>query len=55
VESVSESIAFWPFTHGELLDDLRAAGLEVAASTYAPDAERYVVTTRRSAAGAGAG
>ena len=55
VETVAESLAFWPFTHEELSDDLRAAGLTVEASTYAPDAERYLVTTRRSAAGAGAG
>ena len=55
VESVSESLAFWPFTHEELADDLRAAGLTVETSTYAPDAESYLVTTRRSAAGAGAG
>lgn len=55
VESVAESLAFWPFTHDELSDDLRAAGLELEASTYAPDVERYLVTTRRSAAGAGAG
>jgi SAM-dependent methyltransferase len=55
VESVSESLAFWPFTHEQLADDLRAAGHTVEASTYAPDAESYLVTTRRSAAGAGAG
>ena len=55
VESVAESLAFWPFTHEELCDDLRAAGLAVDASTYTPGGERYLVTTRRSAAGAGAG
>jgi SAM-dependent methyltransferase len=55
VESVVESLTFWPFTHDELLDDLRAAGLAVEASTYAPGADRYLVTTRRPAAGGGAG
>ena len=55
VETVAEALAFWPFTHEELAEDLRAAGLTVEASTYAPDAERYLVTARRSAAGAGAG
>jgi SAM-dependent methyltransferase len=55
VETVGESLAFWPFTHDELTEDLRAAGLAVEASTYTPGVERYLVTTRRSAAGAGAG
>jgi SAM-dependent methyltransferase len=55
VDNVAEALTFWPFTHEELDADLRAAGLTVAASTYAPDAERYLVTTRRSGAGAGAG
>jgi SAM-dependent methyltransferase len=55
VERVAESLTLWPFTHEDLDADLRAAGLAVEASTYAPGAERYLVTTRRSAAGAGAG
>jgi SAM-dependent methyltransferase len=55
VETVAESLAFWPFTHEELAEDLRAVGLAIEASTYAPGVERYLVTTRRSAAGAGAG
>jgi SAM-dependent methyltransferase len=55
VRTVAESLSFWPFTHEELADDLRAAGLTVEASTYAPGVARYLVTTRRSAAGAGAG
>jgi SAM-dependent methyltransferase len=55
VESAAESLAFWPFTHDELLADLQAAGLAVAATTFAPGAERYLVTTRRSAGGGGAG
>jgi hypothetical protein len=29
--------------------------MTVESSTYAPDVDRYLVTTRRSAAGAGAG
>jgi SAM-dependent methyltransferase len=55
VETVAESLALWPFTHEELAEDLCTAGLTVEASTYAPDIERYLVRTRRSAAGAGAG
>ena len=55
VESVAESLTFWPFTHDELLADLRAAGLAVEATTFALNAERYLDTTRRSAAGGGAG
>ena len=49
VETRGEALAFWPFTHEELDADLRHAGLEPAASTYAPDAERYLVTARRGA------
>jgi SAM-dependent methyltransferase len=55
VETVAESLAFWPFRHAELDEDLRAAGLDPATSTYAPDAERYLVTARRASAGARAG
>lgn len=47
VATHSELLAVWPFTHGDLLGDLRAAGLEPATDTYAPDAERYLVTARR--------
>jgi SAM-dependent methyltransferase len=55
IESVAESLAFWPFTAAELEEDLHAAGLAVEASTYAEDADRYLVTTRRSSAAARAG
>jgi hypothetical protein len=41
--------------HDGLLADVRAAGLAVAATTFAPDAERYLVMARRSAGGGGAG
>jgi SAM-dependent methyltransferase len=46
VTTVSERLSFWPFTHDELQEDLRWAGLEPLASTYEPDAERYLVTAR---------
>jgi SAM-dependent methyltransferase len=49
VATVRETLAYWPFTHEELDDDLRAAGLEPAASSYAADVERYLVTARRAA------
>jgi SAM-dependent methyltransferase len=39
-----ERLRFWPFTHDELDEDLRAAGLSPASTTYASDAMRYVVT-----------
>jgi len=48
VETIGEALSFWPFTHGELQDDLAAAGLAVETSTYAEDADRYLVVTRRS-------
>ena len=47
VTTVSERMPFWPFTHGELLEDVAAAALELESSTYAPDVERYLVTARR--------
>jgi SAM-dependent methyltransferase len=52
VETCSERLEFWPFTRDELEADLREAGLAVAGSTWSEKAERYLVTARRSAAGA---
>jgi hypothetical protein len=43
VETHSERLRFWPFTHEELDEDLRGAGLLPASSTYACEAERYTV------------
>jgi SAM-dependent methyltransferase len=42
----AERLAYWPFTHDELDDDLRAAGFEPEASTWSPEADRYAVTSR---------
>lgn len=50
VTTLHERLTFHPFTHEDLDDDLRAAGLEPLGSTYAPDATRYLVTARRAAA-----
>ena len=48
----AERLPFWPFSHEMLLDDLRAAGLEPADSTYADTVDRYLVTaTSVSSAG----
>jgi SAM-dependent methyltransferase len=47
-----EQLSYWPFTHGELDEDLRAAGFEPESSTWAPDAGRYVVTSRANASNA---
>jgi 2-polyprenyl-3-methyl-5-hydroxy-6-metoxy-1,4-benzoquinol methylase len=55
VETHVGRLDFSPFTERELGEDLRAAGLEPVASTYAPEVERYLVTARRPGAGAGAG
>ena len=44
-----ERLAFWPFRHETLDNDLRAGGLEPRTSTYARDADRYLVTALRSA------
>lgn len=48
VGTVGERLTFWPFTHGRLLDELRAAGLEPVADSYAADLDRYGVVARRS-------
>jgi len=53
VTTVSERMPFWPFTHGALDEDLAAAGLTPESSTYAPDADRYLVTARRPPAPSG--
>jgi len=42
----AEQLSYWPFTHDELDADLRAAGFEPEASTWSPEAERYLVTSR---------
>jgi hypothetical protein len=47
VTTVGERLAFWPFRHETLDEDLRAAGLDAEASTYDPDVDRYLVTARR--------
>jgi SAM-dependent methyltransferase len=44
VETHRERLDFWPFRHEELDDDLRTTGFEPAATTYAADVERYLVT-----------
>jgi SAM-dependent methyltransferase len=46
VTTHAERLEFWPFTHGALDEDLRAAGLTPEWSGYEPDAERYLVTAR---------
>jgi SAM-dependent methyltransferase len=47
VTSRAERLTFWPFTHQELDEDLRASGLTPESSTYTDDVERYLVTARR--------
>jgi hypothetical protein len=49
VTTHAEQLAFWPFAHDTLAAELRAAGLQPETSTYAPAAERYLVTARRTA------
>ena len=49
VETIGERLAFWPFSHEMLQEDLLAAGLQAGTSTYAGDAERYLVTAVRPA------
>lgn len=44
VTSRAERLAFWPFRHQTLDEDLRAAGLSPASTTYSDDVDRYLVT-----------
>ena len=44
VTSHTERLAFWPFRHETLDEDLRAAGLSPATTTYTDDVDRYRVT-----------
>jgi len=47
VETHAERLDFWPFGHEVLDEDLRAAGLVPASTTYAADVPRYLVSARR--------
>jgi len=49
VTTRGERLSFWPFRHETLREDLLAAGLQAAASTYEPDVTAYLVTARRVA------
>jgi len=49
VTTHAERLAFWPFRHQALDEDLHAVGLSPESSTYTPDKERYLVTARRNA------
>jgi len=42
----AEALEYWPFTHEELDEDLRASGFAPASSTWSPDVDRYLVTAR---------
>ena len=44
VRTVAERLEVWPFRHQDLEEDLVTAGLDLAASSWAPDAPRYLVT-----------
>ncbi len=44
VHTVAERLEVWPFRHQDLEEDLVAAGLDPVASSWAPDAPRYLVT-----------
>jgi SAM-dependent methyltransferase len=55
IDAHGERLDLWAFSERDLDGDLRAAGLEPAAGTYTPDAERYLVSARRPGGGAGAG
>jgi SAM-dependent methyltransferase len=46
VTTYSERLALWTFRHETLDEDLRAAGLTPATSSWADDVHRYAVTAR---------
>jgi SAM-dependent methyltransferase len=41
----TERLRHWPFTHGELQDDLLASGFTPATTTFDPEVGRYLVTS----------
>jgi SAM-dependent methyltransferase len=47
VTTIGERLAFWPFSHETLREDLVAADLTRETTTYEPDVDRYLVTARR--------
>lgn len=51
VTTHTERLTFWPFRHESLAEDLRDVGLIRRASTYAEEAERYLVSARRASPG----
>jgi SAM-dependent methyltransferase len=48
----AERLAYWPFTHEQLDADLRAAGFTPEASTWDPEVDRYLVTSRANSSNA---
>ena len=48
----AERLAYWPFTHGELQDDLLFAGFTPAATTFDCEVARYRVTSRANSSNA---
>lgn len=54
VTTHGELLVFWPYTEPELREDLIAAGLEPELGTYAPDADRYLVSARAPGGDGGA-
>jgi SAM-dependent methyltransferase len=48
VTTHGERLAFWPFDHDTLRDDLRAVGLERSTTTYSDELPRYNVTARHA-------
>ena len=45
--TTTERLSFWPFTHTDLAEDLRQAGLTPESTTYNAELARYLVTARR--------
>ena len=48
----AERLAYWPFTHEELQDDLLFAGFTPAATTFDSEVARYLVTSRANSSNA---
>jgi len=51
VRATGERLTFWPFTHAQLDDDLRSAGLEPVSTTVDPQSDRYLVMARHCLTG----
>jgi 2-polyprenyl-3-methyl-5-hydroxy-6-metoxy-1,4-benzoquinol methylase len=49
VTTIRERLVFWPFRHGQLIQELADSGLDVVHDGYSESAERYLLAARKRA------